>query len=137
MVQEPATDLRAPSETFQPNYYQSPVPSQDLVAPVETVWNPNNDPKLYYEVPAVLTKQELPTKEFPKKYNEENHLKKKPYATRPKQELVLEPIDEEQYEQKQKDLQKTFQILAKKENQKQIQVSKFLKFESSSSSPPP
>ncbi|CAH2015895.1 unnamed protein product [Acanthoscelides obtectus] len=123
-VPEPATDLRAPTEGGQPNYYQQvPVPAQELVAPSEVEWNPNNDPKLYYEVPAVLTRQEQPTKQFPKKYNSDIHTKNKPYSLRPKQELVLEPINERQYQQKQNQLQKTYDRLAKKENQKLIKAS--------------
>ncbi|KAJ8918422.1 hypothetical protein NQ315_008119 [Exocentrus adspersus] len=121
---EPVQYLKAPSENQEPNFYQVPIPSQDLVAPIETAWNPNNDPTLYYEVPAVVTKQESPTNSYPKKFNKEIHSKSKPYSSRPKQELVLEPIDEKQFETKQKDLQKSFQQLAKKENRKQVEAVK-------------
>lgn len=120
---EPSTDLRAPQYVANvPDYYQSPIPSQELVAPVETQWNPNNDPKFYYEVPALLTKQQLPTNAYPKKYNKDLHSKEKPYSSKPKTEITLEPINEAEYILKQKDLHKSFEKLAKKENQKQIQV---------------
>ncbi|XP_018570316.1 uncharacterized protein LOC108910243 [Anoplophora glabripennis] len=119
---EPITYLKPPSENQEPNFYQVPIPAQDLVAPVETEWNPSNDPSLYYEVPAAITNQELPTNSYPKKYNQEIHSKTKPYSSKPKQEIVLEPIDEKEYEAKQKELQKSFQQLAKKENQKQIEI---------------
>ncbi|KAG5893679.1 hypothetical protein JTB14_021975 [Gonioctena quinquepunctata] len=114
---EPLTYLNAPRQVQEPDYYQVPIPNQDLVAPAETEWNPNNDPRLYYEVPIALTKQEVPTKQFPKKFIEDIHLKTKPFAARPKQELVLQPIDQKQFEQRQRDLQKRFEQLAKKENQ--------------------
>lgn len=125
---EPSTDLRAPvfADNSQPNFYQVPIPAQELVAPIETVWNPNDDPKFYYDVPAVLTKQETPTNSFPKKYNKDIHSKDKPFSSKPKQEFVLEPIEEVVYGQKQKELHNVFQKLAKKENQKQIEVEKVL-----------
>lgn len=123
---EPITYLKPPSEIQEPDFYQVPIPAQELVAPVETEWNPSNDPTLYYEVPAVVTKQELPTNSYPKKYNQEIHTKSKPYSSKPKQEIVLEAIDEREYETKQKDLQKSFQQLAKKENQKQIDAEKVI-----------
>lgn len=121
---EPIAYLKPPSQNQEPNFYQVPIPAQDLVAPIETEWNPSNDPTLYYEVPALVTNQELPTNSYPKKYNSEIHAKSKPYSSKPKQEIVLEPIDEKEYEAKQKELQKSFQQLAKKENQKQIEVEK-------------
>lgn len=121
LAPEPATYLVAPQETQEPNYYQVPIPAQDLVAPTEIEWNPKRDPKFYYEVPAVLSQQELPTKEYPKKYNENIHSKIKPFASKPKHELVLEPINENQYEDKQRKLEKTFQQLAKKQNQKEVE----------------
>lgn len=124
---EPVTYLRAPQENQEPNYYEVPIPAQELVAPIETVWNPSNDPTLYYDIPAVVVQQDLPTREFPKKYVEELHNKKKPYSSRPKQELVLELIDEKEYDSRQKDIQKIFQKLAKKENQKDIKQFKVLK----------
>lgn len=122
---EPITYLKPPSENQEPNYYQVPIPAQELVAPVEAEWYPN-DPTLYYEVPALVTKQELPTNSYPKKYNEEIHSKSKPYSSKPKQEILLEAIDEREYETKQKDLQKSFQQLAKKENLKQIEAEKVI-----------
>lgn len=124
---EPITYLKAPQETQEPNYYQVPIPAQDLVAPTETEWNPSNDPTLYYDVPAIVVQQDLPTREFPKKFVEELHNKRKPYSTRPKQELIVELIDEKEYDTRQKDIQKTFQKLAKKENQKDIKQFKVLK----------
>ncbi|KAJ8930711.1 hypothetical protein NQ314_016476, partial [Rhamnusium bicolor] len=103
---EPIAYLKAPQENQEPNYYNVQLPAQELVAPVETVWNPNNDPTLYYE------------------FNKDIHSKDKPFSAKPKQEIVLEPIDEKQYESKQKDLHKVFEKLAKKENQKQVQLEK-------------
>lgn len=119
---EPSTDLRAPSfsDNSQPNYYQVPIPAQELVAPIETAWNPNNDPKFYYEVPAILSKQELPTNSFPKKYNKQIHSKEKPFSSKPKQEIALEPIYEQAYIRKQKELHKLMDKLAKEENRKQL-----------------
>ncbi|CAH0557509.1 unnamed protein product [Brassicogethes aeneus] len=120
---EPSTDLRAPVyEENQPDYYKSPIPSQSLVAPVETEWNPNHDPKFYFEVPALVTRQQLPTNQFPKKYNKELHTKEKPFSSKPKQEIILQAINEAEYITKQKNLHKTFDKLAKKENQRQIKV---------------
>lgn len=124
---EPVTYLRAPQENQEPNYYEVPIPAQELIAPIETQWNPSNDPNLYYDIPAVVIQQDLPTKEFPKKYIEELHNKKKPYSSRPKQELVVELIDEKEYDTRQKEIQKTFQKLAKKENQKDVKQFKVLK----------
>lgn len=124
---EPVTYLKAPQENQEPNYYQVPIPAQDLVAPTETEWNPSNDPTLYYDLPAIVVQQDVPTREFPKKYVEELHNKRKPFSTRPKQELVVEFIDEKEYDTRQKDIQKTFQKLAKKENQKDIKQFKVLK----------
>lgn len=124
---EPVTFLKAPQENQEPNYYQVPIPAQELVAPTETEWNPSNDPTLYYDIPAVVVQQDLPTREFPKKYIDELHHKKKPYSSRPKQELLVELIDEKEYNTRQKDIQKTFQKLAKKENQKDIKQYKVLK----------
>ncbi|XP_074040575.1 uncharacterized protein isoform X3 [Leptinotarsa decemlineata] len=121
-IPEPVSYLRVPQESQEPNYYEVPIPNQDLVAPVATEWNPDNDPKYYYEVPVVLTRQELPTKQYPKKFIEDIHLKKKPYSTKPKQELVLQPIDEKLYEQRQNDLQKRFESIAKNENKKVIKM---------------
>ncbi|CAG9814514.1 unnamed protein product [Phaedon cochleariae] len=118
---EPQTLLVAPREDQEPDYYQVPIPNQELIAPAEGAWNPDSNPKFYYEVPAVLTKQEVPTKQFPKKFNKEVHLKLKPYASKPKQELLLQPIDEEVYVQRQRNLQKVVDQLNKKENRKLIQ----------------
>ncbi|CAH1369212.1 hypothetical protein MTP99_010686 [Tenebrio molitor] len=119
------TALKAPQYNSEPNYYQVPVPSQDLIAPSEKSWNPNNDPKFFYEVPASLTQQNIPTNYYPKKFNKEIHIKSKPYSSKPKQEIVLKPIDEKQFIAKQKSLNKVFDSLAKNENQKELQVPKF------------
>ncbi|XP_057664405.1 uncharacterized protein LOC130898859 [Diorhabda carinulata] len=121
-VPEPVNVLKAPQESQEPNYYQVPIPSEELVAPIDTEWNPNGDPMYYYQVPAVISRQELPTKEFPKKYNEDIHDKKKPYSSKPKLEVIFEPISAKEYEDKQIQLTKNFDQLAKKENQKLIKV---------------
>ncbi|RZB62203.1 uncharacterized protein BDFB_002595, partial [Asbolus verrucosus] len=120
------TALKAPQYNSEPNYYQVPVPSQDLVAPAEKVWNPNNDPKFFYEVPASITQQNIPTNFYPKKFNKELHIKSKPFSSKPKQEIVLRPIDEKEFAAKQKNFNKVFDKLAKKENQKDLQVETFL-----------
>uniref|UniRef100_A0A6P7F593 Uncharacterized protein LOC114326065 isoform X2 n=1 Tax=Diabrotica virgifera virgifera TaxID=50390 RepID=A0A6P7F593_DIAVI len=103
---EPSTDLKAPQEFQEPDYYQVPIPNQELAAPIDTEWNPNNDPIYYYEVPAIINNQESPTREFPKKYNEDIHDKKKPFASQPKVEIIFEPISKQQYEEKQIELTK-------------------------------
>lgn len=121
------TYLTAPQEDQEHNYYEVPMPAQELVAPIETAWNPSNDPAMYFDVPGMVVQQDLPTREFPKKFVEELHSKKKPYSSKPKQELVVELIDDNEYNSRQKDIQKTFQKLAKKENQKNIKKFKVLK----------
>lgn len=118
---ELSTVLKAPQYSPEPTYYEVPIPSQDLIAPIQNAWNPNNDPSYFYEVPVVLTKQELPTNGFPKKYNKEIHSKTKPFSSKPKQEITLYPIEEKEVARKQKNLNKVFDSLAKKENQKRIQ----------------
>ncbi|KAL1498359.1 hypothetical protein ABEB36_009171 [Hypothenemus hampei] len=121
---QPSSYLSAPQILPNPptlqNFYQVPIPSEFLTAPTEGSWNPNNDPALYYELPASLTKEVLPTSQFPKKFNKDVHLKNKPFSLLPKQEIALEPINESQFIQKQKDLFKTIEKLNKKENQKSI-----------------
>lgn len=120
------TALKAPQFSLppNPNYYQVPMPSLDLVAPPARSWNPNNDPKFFYEVPATLTQQNIPTNLFPKKFNQELHSKSKPFSSKPKQEIILRPITEKEFVAKDKSLNKVFDSLAKKENQKVIQVDK-------------
>ncbi|XP_044267826.1 uncharacterized protein LOC123013397 [Tribolium madens] len=120
-VPDITTALKAPQYNSEPNYYQVPIPAQDLVAPSETAWNPDNDPKFFYEVPASLTQQNIPTNLYPKKFNKDVHVKSKPYSSKPKQEIVLEPINEKQFLAKQKSLTKVYDNLAKKENQKDLQ----------------
>ncbi|XP_066248347.1 uncharacterized protein [Euwallacea similis] len=115
---QPSPYLSAPQ--ILPDYYRVPVPSEFLIAPTEGSWNPYNDPTLYYELPASITKEVLPTNQFPKKFNKDIHLKGKPISTVPKQEIALEPINESQYIQKNKELYKTVQQLNKKENQKNV-----------------
>ncbi|KAJ8933924.1 hypothetical protein NQ318_016496 [Aromia moschata] len=120
----PSEFLTAPRENQEPNHYLVPIPAQDLVAPTETEWNPNRDPRFFYEVPAFLTKQDYPTNLFPKKFNKDIHSKDKPFSSKPKQEIVLEPIDAKQYEAKEKELHKVFQQAAKNNNQKLIEAEK-------------
>lgn len=123
---EPDTYLRAPQYNTnpEPDFYQVPIPSEYLVAPTEGIWNPDNDPTLYYELPASITKENYPTNEYPKKFNQDIHSKSKPVSASPKKVIALEPISENQYIQKQKDLYKTLEKLNKKENQKEIELEK-------------
>ncbi|ENN81567.1 hypothetical protein YQE_02096, partial [Dendroctonus ponderosae] len=109
---QPISYLSAPpafTSNPQPNFYQVPIPSEFLTAPTQSLWNPNNDPTLYYELPPVITKENTPTNEFPKKFNKEVHSKGKPLSLLPKQEIALEPISESLFVQKQKDLYKTIE----------------------------
>ncbi|KAF5288570.1 hypothetical protein FQA39_LY15349 [Lamprigera yunnana] len=108
-----------------PNY---PVPSQELQVPSVEPWNPNNDPKFYYELPSIITKQETPTNFFPKKYNEDVHDKSKPFANKPKQEISLSPISEDDFLIKQKSLNKVISNLAKSQNRKLIETEKVQNF---------
>lgn len=119
---EPETFLKAPRESSATYDYISPIPNQDLVAPADTLWNPENNPKFYYEVPTIISKQELPTQEFPKKYNKVVHEKNKPISSKPKQEVIFETIPVKQHEERQIELEKAYEKLAKKENQKLIKV---------------
>ncbi|KAK5645835.1 hypothetical protein RI129_004299 [Pyrocoelia pectoralis] len=99
--------LDLPRSYFNPNVnYDYPVPSEDLQLPSLEPWNPNNDPKFYYELPAILTRQQQPTNIYPKKFNSDVHDKEKPFSSKPKQELVLTPITKEDYLNKQKDFDK-------------------------------
>lgn len=124
---QPISYLSAPPQFAsnpQPNFYQVPIPSEFLTAPTQSLWNPNNDPTLYYELPPVITKENTPTSEFPKKFIKEVHSKGKPLSLLPKQEIALEPISESLFMQKQKDLYKTIEKLNKKENTKQVEKEK-------------
>lgn len=112
------TVLKPPQYNSEPDYYQVPIPAQDLIAPIETEWNPNNDPQYYYTLPS--KHYQLPTNEFPKKFSQTLHFKDKPISNKPKIEIELDEINEEQYKQKQKELTKNYDNLAKKENQKEI-----------------
>lgn len=121
---QPVPYLKAPQfipNTQSDNFYEVPVPSEYLTAPTEGAWYPYKDPTLYYELPASITKENVPTNDYPKKYNKDIHAKSKPLSTLPKQELELEPINEAQYVLRQKELYKTIQKLNKKENQKNLE----------------
>lgn len=75
--QEPSTVLTPPQSYGAPSntkYYQVPVPSQDLQAPGQLPWNPDNDPRYYFD-----NKHETPTDLYPKKYDKELHATVKPY----------------------------------------------------------
>lgn len=123
-----ATVLKAPQYSPDATYYESPLPSEKLVAPVETKWNPDDDPKFYYQVPALLTQQDLPTRSYPKKFNKDVHVKSKPFSSRPKQEIILRPIDAKEYTNRQNTLSKVLDKLAKEDNQKNInKVAKLIK----------
>ncbi|XP_050306988.1 uncharacterized protein LOC126743807 [Anthonomus grandis grandis] len=124
---QPAPYLTAPQydSNEQPNLYRVPVPSEYLTAPTEDEWNPNNDPELfYYELPASITKNTIPTNLYPKKYNKEVHSKGKPLSAVPKKEIELEPINESELSQKQKDLYKTIDNISKKQNQRLVEQEK-------------
>lgn len=123
------TMVKAPSVTYFGNPavdYNSPypVPSQDLQLPSMEPWNPNHDPKFYYEFPPVVTKQELPTNIHPKKYNKDVYQKQKPLSSRPKQEISLVPISEQEYINKQRNINKVLLNLAKVQNQKLVESEK-------------
>jgi len=124
------TILKAPALNYfanpAPAEYngQYPVPSQDLQLPSVEPWNPNNDPKFYYELPPVVTKQELPTNIYPKKYNKDVYEKEKPLNSKPKQEISLVPISEQDYVNKQRNINKVLLNLAKVQNQKHIEAEK-------------
>lgn len=119
-----ASAFLPPAADFNPQY---PVPSQELQLPSLEPWNPNNDPKLYYELPAAVTKYEEPTNVYPKKYNKLVHEKDKPLGGRPKQEVNLIPISEQEYQNKQKNINKVLSNLAKAENQKLVETEKVRK----------
>ncbi|KAB0798740.1 hypothetical protein PPYR_06620 [Photinus pyralis] len=113
--------LEVPRSFFGPSAnYDYPVPSEDLQLPSLEPWNPNNDPKFYYELPAIITKQQQPTNLYPKKYNADVYDKEKPLSARPKQEILLTPITKEDYLNKQKDYDKVVLNLEKVQNQKAV-----------------
>lgn len=113
--------LEVPRSYFGPSVnYDYPVPSEDLQLPSLEPWNPNNDPKFYYELPAIITKQQQPTNQYPKKYNADVYDKEKPLSARPKQEILLTPITKEDYLNKQKDFDKVVLNLEKVQNQKAV-----------------
>lgn len=114
--------LRTPSQDYLEPPYS--VPSRELQAPSVEAWNPNNDPKYYYELPALLTKQDTPTNIYPKKFSKELYEKQKPLSSKPKQEIVLIPISEEEVEAKEKNVGKVLLNLAKIQNQKKLQSEK-------------
>ena len=117
--------LEIPRSYFTSNVNQDyPVPSEELQLPSIEPWNPNNDPKFYYELPAVITKQQQPTNLYPKKYNEDVYEKDKPFAARPKQEINLTPITKEDFLNKQKSINKVLLNMEKAQNQKVIEAEK-------------
>ncbi|KAK9869492.1 hypothetical protein WA026_003246 [Henosepilachna vigintioctopunctata] len=122
-VPAPSSELKPPQYYENPavSFVEVPVPSSELRAPSEALWNPNNDPIYYYEVPASLTKLETPTKKFPKKYNKDIHAKGKALSSQPKIEIELVPIEEKELIYKENTLQKKYDSLAKVQNQKELE----------------
>lgn len=78
---QPSTVLKPPQGyNAAPNtkYYDVPVPSQELQAPSQLQWNPENDPRFYFNNPSIPG--EIPTSLHPKKYDKQLHATAKPYA---------------------------------------------------------
>lgn len=122
----PSDELRAPNNYEVPtgNFYEVPVPSQDLEVPAADQWNPSNDPTLFYELPIEITKEVIPTNLHPKKYNKQVFEKVKPFSSQPKEEVLLVPVKIKDLIQKQKQQDKTILNFVKAENQKQVQAEK-------------
>ncbi|KAF2905926.1 hypothetical protein ILUMI_00255 [Ignelater luminosus] len=121
ILKAPLPYYPSPSAEYNSDY---PVPSQELQAPAAEPWNPDNDPKFYYELPPIVSKQEIPTNLYPKKYNKDVYEKQKPLYGRPKQEINLIPISEKDYANKQKNINKVLLNLAKVQNQKLVESEK-------------
>lgn len=121
---QPSTYLKAPTEdagvtNFNPHLYPN-LPAQDLQVPSLIKWNPNNDPNLYY--PVVVEKivpLNIPTSQYPKKYNK-NLQKIKPSGFKPKDVVLIDDIAGSQ-----KDIDKAIFSLAKQENKKLLELEKF------------
>lgn len=120
-VPEPTDELRPPQENSPVSFLDVPVqPPTDLTAPSSNPWNPENNPIFFYELPASLTRLANPTRTFPKKFNKEIHSKDKPLSSNPKIEIELVPVELRELVEKQKDLNKKLDHLAKIENQKDL-----------------
>lgn len=124
----PSTALRAPQTFAAPtnNYYEVPVPSQELQVPTQFQWNPDNDPRFYFDSPSVVpVKEEVPTNLYPKKYDKEIHATAKPYLKVKEDSL---PANNGQYDSySQKKLNKPKQNLRKQEKPKRPQSEKVQK----------
>lgn len=66
---EPSTLLKAPVTFINP-----PIPATDLTVPKEMMWNPENDPRLYFDVAPANQAQ------YPKKYIKALYEKAKPHG---------------------------------------------------------
>lgn len=123
----PSTVLTVPHTRPQPanNYYEVPVPSQELQVPGDAQWNPQNDPMYMYDSAEGLhqVRTDIPTNLYPKKYNSDVHSTAKPYA--------VFKDDLNQYvaeaKQRQKEAEKNRERLAKLENLKLIKEEKVQK----------
>lgn len=100
------------------NYYEVPVPSQELQVPGDGQWNPLNDPMYMYD--AEEHDDDIPTNLYPKKYNHDLHATVKPYA------IIKDELNQyvSEAKQRQKDAEKNRERLAKLENLKLIQEEK-------------
>lgn len=96
------------------------MPSQELQVPKQLKWNPDNDPRYYYD----HSKQERPTNLHPKKYDNQIHATIKPYL-KAKDGGVYANEEHDAYKQKQ--IEKTRENLAKHENQKRLRAEKVLR----------
>lgn len=98
------------------------LPAQDLTPPLSVLqWNPENDPTLYFQLPVELTREAVPTNVHPKKYHKVLVEKTKPVNSRPKEEISLIPVSEDELIRAEKQLQKTAYNQAKVEHQRKLQ----------------
>lgn len=79
---QPSSILKPPQAYSSSNtkYYEVPVPSQELQVPNQLPWNPNDDPRFYFDNPQIPNQDEIPTSLHPKKYDKYLHTTPKPYA---------------------------------------------------------
>lgn len=121
---QPSTVLTPPQQYSVPNsnFYDVPVPSQELQVPSQMQWNPDNDPRFYYNPSPAPVKEELPTNLHPKKFDKQIHATAKPYVKAKDSGSYQNANQYDSY--KQKKIEKTKQNLAKHENQKRVKAEK-------------
>lgn len=122
---QPSTVLKPPQGYSVPNnnYYNVPVPSQELQVPSQVAWNPDNDPRYYYNSPSNPVREDTPTNLHPKKYDKQLHATAKPYV----KAKDAGAYSNQQDGYKLKTIEKTKQNLAKHENQKRVKAEKVQK----------